>query len=59
MPYGINKQKEKLQVLTLLSYVFYFVTALYFHNCEQNLGNNVKKSSKIGQDKKILKSAIA
>ena len=31
MPYGTNKQKQKLQVLTLLSYVLYFLTVLYFH----------------------------
>ena len=28
---GKNKQKKKLQVLTLPGYVLYFVTALYFH----------------------------
>ena len=31
MLYGTNKQKQKLQVLTLLSDVLYFLTALYFH----------------------------
>ena len=31
MLYGTNKQKQKLQVLTLLSHVLYFLTALYFH----------------------------
>ena len=28
---GTNKQKEKLQVLTLPGYVLYFLTALHFH----------------------------
>ena len=28
---GTNKQKEKLQVLSLSGYVLYFLTALYFH----------------------------
>ena len=28
---GTNKQKQKLQVLTLSSYVLYFLKALYFH----------------------------
>ena len=28
---GTNKQKQKLQVLTLPGYVLYFLTALYFH----------------------------
>ena len=28
---GTNKQKEKLQVLTFLGYVLYFLTALHFH----------------------------
>ena len=28
---GTNKQKQKLQVLTLPGYVLYFLTTLYFH----------------------------
>ena len=28
---GTNRQKQKLQVLTLPGYVLYFLTALYFH----------------------------
>ena len=28
---GTNKQKQKLEVLTLPGYVLYFLTALYFH----------------------------